>query len=96
MVMGQHMESDKSFPSGHTTAAFASMVPLFILGKKKISWLALVFAVMMGISRIYLGVHYASDVLGGIVVGSLAGLVGYIIAILLPRCYYSYKLKFKR
>ena len=96
MVMGQHMESDKSFPSGHTTAAFASMVPLFLLGKKKISWLALVFAVMMGISRIYLGVHYASDVLGGVVVGSLAGLVGYVIALLLPRVYYTYKLKLKK
>ncbi|MBQ7894957.1 MAG: phosphatase PAP2 family protein, partial [Oscillospiraceae bacterium] len=51
LVMGQHMESDKSFPSGHTTAAFASMVPLFILCRKNVSWLALVFAVLMGISR---------------------------------------------
>ena len=56
-LLGQHMESDKSFPSGHTTAAFASMVPLFALGNKKVSWLALVFAVLMGISRIYLVVH---------------------------------------
>lgn len=92
-VMGQHTESDKSFPSGHTTAAFASMVPLFILGRKKISWLALVFAVLMGISRIYLGVHYASDVLGGIIVGSMAGILGYLIAKFLPRKYYDYQLR---
>ena len=93
MTMGQHMESDKSFPSGHTTAAFASMVPLFIMGKKNISWLALVFAVLMGISRIYLGVHYASDVIGGIIVGSLAGLIGYFVASKLPAIYYNYKLQ---
>lgn len=92
-VMGQHMESDKSFPSGHTTAAFASMVPLFILGRKNISWLALVFAVSMGISRIYLGVHYASDVLGGIIVGSLAGVIAVVIAKFLPKVYYEYRLK---
>ena len=92
-VMGQHMESDKSFPSGHTTAAFASMVPLFILGRKNVSWLALVFAVSMGISRIYLGVHYASDVLGGIIVGSLAGVIAVVIAKFLPKVYYELKLK---
>ena len=64
-MMGMHVESDKSFPSGHTTAAFASMVPVFLLGKKRVSWTALIFAVLMGISRIYLVVHYPSDVLGG-------------------------------
>ena len=93
LVMGQHMESDKSFPSGHTTAAFASMVPLFILCRKNVSWLALVFAVLMGISRIYLGVHYASDVIGGIIVGSLAGIIGTIIAVKLPGVYYNYSIK---
>ena len=93
VTMGQHMESDKSFPSGHTTAAFASMVPLFIMGRKKVSWLALVFAVLMGISRIYLGVHYASDVIGGIIVGSLAGVIGYFVASLLPSVYYTYILR---
>ena len=92
-VMGQHSESDKSFPSGHTTAAFASMVPLFILCRKKVSWLALVFAVLMGISRIYLGVHYASDVLGGVIVGSLAGILGVVVARILPHQYYEYRLR---
>ena len=35
LLVGQNVESDKSFPSGHTTAAFASMVTLFILGNKR-------------------------------------------------------------
>lgn len=84
LVMGQHMESDKSFPSGHTTAAFASMVPLFWLGRKRLSWLALVFAFLMGISRIYLVVHFPSDVLGGIIVGTLAGIIAVLINSKLP------------
>ena len=33
--VGQHVESDFCFPSGHTNAAFAAMVPVFMLGKKK-------------------------------------------------------------
>ena len=96
VTMGQHMESDKSFPSGHTTAAFASMVPLFIMCRKNVSWLALVFAVLMGISRIYLGVHYASDVIGGVIVGSVAGIIGYFVASLLPAIYYNYRLPLPR
>ena len=40
LTVGQNVESDKSFPSGHTTAAFASMTPLFLIGNKKISWTA--------------------------------------------------------
>lgn len=79
-MMGAHTESDKSFPSGHTTAAFASMVPVFLLGKKRVSWTALIFAFLMGLSRIYLVVHYPSDVLGGLIVGTAAGVIGTLIA----------------
>ena len=79
-MMGAHMESDKSFPSGHTTAAFATMVPVFLLGKKRVSWMALFFAFLMGLSRIYLVVHYPSDVLGGLIVGTIAGILGTLIA----------------
>ena len=68
LTVGQNVESDKSFPSGHTTAAFASMTPLFLIGNKKISWTAFVFAFLMAIARIYLVVHFASDVLAGILV----------------------------
>ena len=78
--MGSFTDSDKSFPSGHTTAAFATMVPVFLLGRKRWSWLALVFGVLMGLSRIYLVVHYPSDVLSGLVVGSIAGVIGTLIA----------------
>lgn len=83
-MLGSHTESDFSFPSGHTNAAFATMVPIFLLGRKKWSWLALLFGVLMGISRIYLVVHYPSDVLGGIITGSIAGIIGTLITLRIP------------
>ncbi len=92
-MMGQHVESDMSFPSGHTTAAFASMVPLFLLGKKRWSWLALVFAFLMGVSRIYLVVHYPSDVLGGLLVGTVAGVLAVLLARFIPDKFYAYRLR---
>ena len=91
-LLGSHTESDFSFPSGHTNAAFASMVPVFVLGNKRWSWLALVFAVLMGISRIYLVVHFPSDVLGGVITGTIAGLLGVLIAKALPKAWYSWSL----
>lgn len=64
-----------SFPSGHTTAAFASCVVWF----RTLPWkwgrvTALVAAVGMGFSRLYVGVHYPSDVLGGMAVGTLCAM----------------------
>ncbi len=92
-MLGSHTESDYSFPSGHTNAAFASMVPLFILGNKRWSWLALLFAFLMGVSRIFLVVHYPSDVLGGIITGTIAGLLGVLIAKFLPESWYNWDIR---
>jgi len=93
LTVGQNLESDFSFPSGHTTAAFDSMTPVFLLGKKKHRVLAVCFAVLMGIARIYLCVHFPSDVLGGLIVGLLAGCIATIIAKKLPRKWYSWDFK---
>lgn len=76
---GSHVESDKSFPSGHTTAAFEIGVALFLVLNKKYSWIFPVFSVFVGLSRIYLMVHYVTDVLGGVVIGTFAGIMGYVI-----------------
>lgn len=70
--------SDHSFPSGHTAAAFAAAVALF-LSHKKVGLLALLFAFMMGISRLYLFVHYPSDVFAGALLGILFGIIGHRI-----------------
>ena len=78
--MGEvHASSMRSFPSGHTTSAVAALVPVFMFCNKKYSWLALVAAVLMGASRNYVMVHYPSDVLGGIIVGAVAGLVAFFV-----------------
>ncbi|MEG0764615.1 MAG: phosphatase PAP2 family protein [Pseudoflavonifractor sp.] len=59
-----------SFPSGHTCAAFAAAGVWFkTLPKRWMGILALVLAALMGFSRLYLGVHFPSDVLAGMLVG---------------------------
>lgn len=91
LVMGQHTESDYSFPSGHTTAAMAAATGCFLACDRKKSWTAFFFAIVMGISRIYLGVHYCTDVFGGFLAGGVGGLAGYCITVHLPAKYYAFK-----
>lgn len=59
---------DYSFPSGHTGAAFAAVWALR-LGEEKYWYLALIPAGLIAFSRMYLYVHFPSDILGGIGVG---------------------------
>ena len=65
---------DASFPSGHTSAAFAAAV---VLLKTKWRWryVALILAALIALSRLYLYVHFPTDVLGGMVTGTLAGML---------------------
>lgn len=64
--------SDHSFPSGHTTAAFAAAGIWYRMLPKRWMRLAVgLLAVLMGFSRLYLGVHFPSDVLAGMCVGLL-------------------------
>ena len=96
LTVNQHTESDKSFPSGHMTAACASMTALIILSKPWVKILAALFAILMGISRIYLVVHFPSDVLGGLIVGVFAGCAAVLIARKLPRGWYQWDFPKKR
>ncbi len=70
---------DFSFPSGHTAAAFTSVSALFFSGEKKLWKVALVLACLIAFSRLYLYVHYPTDILGGILAGIAAGYIGYIL-----------------
>jgi len=64
---------DYSFPSGHTAAAFSAALTINASVPLAISIISFVLAVLIGYSRIYIGVHYPSDVIVG-------GLIGYGIA----------------
>ena len=70
---------DYSFPSGHTAASFASVTALYLSGERRIWIIALVISCLIAVSRLYLYVHYPTDVLGGIIFGCLSGWIGYHI-----------------
>lgn len=82
---GTTYESGYSFPSGHTTATTAFAVAIFLTTKKKYSWPILFLPILMASSRIYLMVHYFTDCLGGLIVGSMAAVIAYIIIKLIYR-----------
>ena len=63
---------DFSFPSGHTSASFTAASVLFFR-RSKLFVPSLILATLIGFSRLYLYVHYASDVVGGIIMGIVCG-----------------------
>jgi undecaprenyl-diphosphatase len=67
-----------SFPSGHSTAAFCAAT---LLGEQDPAWpVYLGAAVLVAASRVYVRIHHASDVVGGVVVGLALGRIGRAIA----------------
>ena len=74
---GENYQSAPSFPSGHATSAMVFATVMFMSYNKKISWLWFLIPLLFGFTRIYLVVHYASDVLGGFILGGLLGVGAY-------------------
>ena len=71
--------SDFSFPSGHTLIAFETAVVLLMLMKgrgKLIAYGTTFIAAVIAFSRLYLYVHYPTDVLAGIILGTAFGIIG--------------------
>ena len=76
--------NDYSFPSGHTIASFEACTVL-MLHDKRLGIPATVLAILIAFSRLYLYVHWPTDVLGGILVGAAAGWAGARLADALRR-----------
>ncbi|MBR0133464.1 MAG: phosphatase PAP2 family protein [Lachnospiraceae bacterium] len=70
---------DYSFPSGHTAASFASAVALYPSLQKKYSVPLFILAALIAFSRLYIGIHYPTDVLVGLIDGIFLGIMGALL-----------------
>ena len=69
-----HASTDSSFPSDHSTAAFAIATAAWIAYPRAGKWL-MVLAVMTAVSRLMIGAHYPTVVIGGAIIGAIAALI---------------------
>jgi undecaprenyl-diphosphatase len=67
--------ADPSFPSDHATATFAIATAFLMHGMRRMGFWFLVAAALVAFSRVYIGTHYVSDVLGGAATGVAAALL---------------------
>ena len=72
-----------SFPSGHTIASFEAGVAM-LLGNKKLGIPAFILAILIAFSRLYLYVHYPTDVIASIILGTLFAFIGHFVAKKIP------------
>lgn len=78
--------SSFSFPSGHTGTSFTAAFVLYRMLPKKAGIPALVLAALIGFSRMYVGVHYPTDVLGGIVVAFMCSVwAHYLVQVIIRK-----------
>lgn len=79
-AVGSHLESDLSFPSGHMTATTAGFMAIFFTSKNKLKSLWTIIPILfMGVSRNYLIVHYATDIIAGFIVGTIASVISVVL-----------------
>ena len=77
--------SGASFPSGHSIAAsvtvFAAVIALVPAGRRRVVWglAAALFALLMGLSRAYLGAHWLSDSIAGLLLGTSCALLAAVV-----------------
>ena len=75
LIEKQH---DFSFPSGHTIASFEACT-VILLGSKKLGIPATLLAILIAFSRLYLYVHYPTDVIASVILGTIFGIIGYLV-----------------
>lgn len=74
------IQKDFSFPSGHAGHSFAAAIVIFVLMPRKYGISALIIATLISFSRLYVGVHYPSDVIAGAVIGTFVALITLAVA----------------
>ena len=85
-VLRQPPAHGTSFPSSHTAVTVAVVIALVPFLPRALAWVAIAYAVLVGWSRVYLGVHYPLDVLAGAGIGmAVGGLVLLALGVLLHR-----------
>ncbi len=72
LVLLIEKQGDYSFPSGHTCASFAAAGVYWRMMPKRYSVPLLILAALIAFSRLYVGVHYPTDVLAGLLIGLFA------------------------
>lgn len=67
--------SEAAFPSGHASFFFALTFAIFYLGEKRWSLVFLIISLIMGVARVYVGVHWPLDIVSGIFVAFVSAFV---------------------
>lgn len=81
IAAGEEIAEGFSFPSGHATAAAAGMTALALIWDKRSLWVMVPYVLLMAFSRMYLMVHYPTDVIAGVCIGIFSGVVAYLITL---------------
>jgi undecaprenyl-diphosphatase len=76
--VGATKVGETSFPSGHTTTAMAGTLALCLSRGKKYIPVCIAYVTLIGMSRNYLMVHYPTDIIGGLLAGALAAILGFV------------------
>ena len=87
--------NDSSFPSGHTIASFEANTVL-LLNSKLMGIPAVILAILIAFSRMYLYVHYPTDVIFSLFAGILFGIIGNLIAKKIPLGKFGKKGKYEK
>ncbi|MFI5240865.1 MAG: phosphatase PAP2 family protein [Microgenomates group bacterium] len=73
-ILTMTIPKDGAFPSEHTTLAFALAVTVF-MHDRRVGWIFLISAFLVGVARVLANVHYPIDIIGGALLGTLVAIV---------------------